>query len=153
MNAPARSRSPAVPVVLDELLARLGVMQRAPSSWRDSPRLDPVPVGALPFAVAPRRPRAASAARGPRRPSSTPTSTRPCSTSRSRTAWTTRAIVSRYLRQLVTESPEAARRALDAPRLVATTDDVFAATLTETSIGQFVRPVAATELPGPSTTA
>lgn len=150
MNAPARSLSPATPVLLDELLARLGVMQRAPSSWRDSPRLDPMPVGALPFAAPPPSPPRGARGPWPQAPVIDPDFYAPVlHVPLADRVDYARFIVSRYLRQLVTESPDAARRALDAPRLVASDDDVFAATLTETSLGQFVRPVAAAELPSP----
>ena len=55
MNAPARSRSPAVPVVLDELLARLGVLDSTQACWRGAglPLNSTCPVGLLPAGATP----------------------------------------------------------------------------------------------------
>jgi hypothetical protein len=149
MNAPAWPREFApTPAVIDEMLAHLGVMQRAPSSWETSPRLASMPRNHVPFAAPP-----VTLPRGVRGPWPQPAVIDPdfyapvLHVPFEDRMDHVRNIVSRYVRQLVTEAPGAVRRAIQGPRLVRVADDAFTDTLTATSFGQFVRLVTLAEVP------
>ena len=149
MNAPAfpRTFSPSASP-LDEALRHLGIMQRAPSSWVDSPRLAPMPRGPGRHPAPPPEPPRGVRGPWPQRAVVDPDFYAPVlNVPLEDRADHVRGIVSRYLRQLVTEAPAAVQRALHGPRLVRVDDAAFTATLTETSLGQFVRPVDARDLP------
>ena len=122
-----------------QALVRMGVLQRSPESWTDSPRVARMPWGAEPLdAPSPELPAGLD---GPwpqkavvAREFYAPVLNVPAEDLRDHVDFT----VTRYLGQLVEEVPGAILRALRGPRLVEVTDDELASILTETSLGQFV---------------
>lgn len=140
MNAPATDASTRVPSpAVDQALALMGALLRAPSSWADSPRLAPMPWGA--GRVAAPSPRLPRGVRGPWPQAPVvdpdfyaPVLNVPAQDRLDHVGF----IVARYLRQLVREVPGAAAQALRGPRLVDVSDRELASILTETSLGQFV---------------
>lgn len=122
-----------------QALVRMGVLQRAPDSWADSPRVARMPWGSEPIEAPP--PRVPDALEGPWPQRAVidpdfyaPVLNVPPEDLRDHVDFT----VARYLGQLVEEVPAAILRALRGPRLVETSDDELASILTETSLGQFV---------------
>ena len=122
-----------------QALVRVGVLQRSPDSWADSPRVARMPWGAEPLDAPPPELPAGLEGPWPQRavvdPSFyAPVLNVPPEDLRDHVDFT----VTRYLGQLVEEVPAAILRALRGPRLVEVSDDELASILTETSLGQFV---------------
>lgn len=144
MNAPndsARLRAPAPPPAADDALALMGALLRAPATWADSARLDPMPWGPGRISAPPPQPPRGVRGPWPQAPVIDPEFYAPVLNAPAEDRLDhVRFIVSRYLKQLVQEVPGAASRALRGPRLVDVDDRELASLLTATSLGQFVMP-------------
>jgi hypothetical protein len=124
---------------LHRVLKQLGVLDRLPESWPDSPRLEPLPWGNSNQKLA--QPRLPLAFDGPwpQTPIINPGFAPPVlSIPREERELHRRYNVLRYLGQISALAPSAATRALRGPRLVALDDADFIALINDTCLAQFI---------------
>jgi hypothetical protein len=131
---PAR-KAPA----LHRVLQQLGVLERLPESWPDSPRLEPMPWGAQGQDFSPPQQPRAFDGPWPQMPVIDPGFAPPVlRIPREERDLHRRYNVLRYLGQIPALVPSAAARALRGPRLVALDDADFTALINHTSLSQFI---------------
>lgn len=136
------ARSSSTPSLV-EALAWAGALAHRSRLWDDSPRLDPMPRGPGVYPAPPPSLPPGVDGPWPQKPPFDPAFYAPVlDVPVADRLDHVRFIVSRYLRQLATEVPGAAARALGGPRLKAVDDDELSRILTETSLGQFLLPLA-----------
>jgi hypothetical protein len=125
---------------LHRALHRMGVLQRDPATWEDSPLIDALPWGGRRVAAPPPDPPGGVHGPWPQRPilgpDFYPTVLNIPDAARGEHF---RYNASRYLGQIVGCAPGAAARALCGPRLEPLDDEAFVRSFTHTSMGQFVR--------------